>query len=266
MKKTLFLLPIFLLSFLMMTCKPDPIGGEDDNNTNNDTIPEEPIVRKYLVRECRSTGFGLDNPVFIIDWNDDFTKIEHITTDSGTYNQLEYDFDYYAEDSIKVSVYIPGHTSKTNYICHLEDGKITRIDFYYNSIYQKTQYRTYNTYGKLMSNIDSVNSCGTIFEWEGDNLIKTYLYNDGNIEYTGNIYENFSEHIHPYYTQPHFLPGYGSYAGYSLGYITKPFWKNHWECTEKACYEYDTDGYVTSVFHINEDGSNTLYAKYEYDY
>ena len=261
MKRTLLFLSIFLLSLLMMTCKPDPIGGEDDN-TNNDTLQEEPIVKKYLVRECRSTGFGLDNPVFIIDWNDDFTKIEHITTDSGTYNQLEYDFDYYAEDSMKVSVYAPGHTSKTNYICHLEDGKITRIDFYYKTEYKHSVYRRYDEKGKIYSESNSTNNKETRFVWRDDNLYMTYRYPEGDTT----IYGDFGEHIHPYYTQPHWLRGYGSYAGYSLGYITKPFWKNYWECTEKACYEYDTDGYVTSVFHINEDGSNILYAKYEYDY
>ena len=81
MKKILFTL-ILLLSVLMIACKPDPIGGGEDDN--NDTLPETPLVRKYLVRECRTTGFGLDNPSFIIDWNDDFTRIKHITTDSGT--------------------------------------------------------------------------------------------------------------------------------------------------------------------------------------
>ena len=55
-----------------------------------------------------------------------FTSLKFNTGKDG-YNQVEYDFDYYAEDSMKVSVYIPNHTSKTNYICHMKDGKITQI-------------------------------------------------------------------------------------------------------------------------------------------
>ena len=153
--KKIFLLPLLLLSILMTNCKPDPTSGEDGDNFGNDTLPETPLVRKYLVREYR---YGSDKPTFIIDWNDDFTRIKHITTDSGTYNQVEYDFDYYAEDSMKVSVYIPNHTSKTNYICHMKDGKITKMDFYYCDTYEKTIHRTYNDDGKLISSIDSVHN------------------------------------------------------------------------------------------------------------
>ena len=262
--KKIFLVPLLLLSILMITCKPEPMPGEDDDNSSNDTLQETPLVRKYLVRECRATGFGFDNPSFIIDWNDDFTRIEHITTDSGTYNQVEYDFDYYAEDSMKVSVYIPNHTSKTNYICHMKDGKITKMDFYYCDTYEKTIHRTYNDDGKLISSIDSVHNCGTIFEWDGDNVVRTYSYPNG--ENAGTTYNNFGKHIHPYYTQPHWLPGYGSYAGFSYGYITQPFWKNFGTCSERGCYEYDSDGYVTYSYHITEEGTHVPHARYEYDY
>ena len=88
MKKTLFPL-ILLLSVLMIACKPDPIGGEDDNN---DTLPETPMVRKYLVREYMTDR---NKPSLIIKWNDDFTRIEYITTDSGSMYQVNYHFQYY---------------------------------------------------------------------------------------------------------------------------------------------------------------------------
>ena len=93
---------------MMTACKPDPTNNEGDDN--NDTIQEEePIVKKYLVREYI---IDKNKPIFIIDWNDDFTRIEHITTDSGTYNQVEYDFYYY---TIYHSVYLEVDLSAENF-------------------------------------------------------------------------------------------------------------------------------------------------------
>ena len=258
MKKILYL-SIFLLSILMISCKPDPIDNGDDDTNNTDTIHEEPLVRKYLVREYR---YGGDKPVFIIDWNEDFTKIEHITTDSGTYNQLEYDFDYYGEDSMKVSVYEPGHISPTNYVCYLEDRRITRINFYHREEYQYSVYRTYDKNGKIMSESNNTNNLESRFVWQDDNLYMRYIHPNGDTI----IYDNFGEHIHPYYTQPHWLPGYAGDAGYSYGYITKPFWKNFGTCSERGCYEYDADGYVTYSYHITEEGEHVPHARYEYDH
>jgi hypothetical protein len=86
--KKILLLSIILLSVMMTACKPDPINNEGDDN--NDTIQEEePIVKKYLVREYADYMGRLR---YIIDWNEDFTRIEHITADSGTWDQIDYDF------------------------------------------------------------------------------------------------------------------------------------------------------------------------------
>ena len=47
---------------MMTACKPDPINNEGDDN--NDTIQEEePIVKKYLVREYI---IDKNKPIFII--------------------------------------------------------------------------------------------------------------------------------------------------------------------------------------------------------
>ena len=256
--KKIFLVPLLLLSILMITCKPEPTPDEDDDNSSNDTLQETPLVRKYLVREYR---YGSDKPTFIIDWNDDFTRIEHITTDSGTYNQVEYDFDYYAEDSMKVSVYIPNHTSKTNYICHMKDGKITQIDFYYKNEYEHSVYRSYDEKGKIISESNNTNNLESRFIWQDDNLHMIIHHNSDT-----SVYNNFGEHIHPYYTQPHWLRGYSGSGGYGQTYITKPFWKNFGTCSERGCYEYDSDGYVTYSYHITEEGTHVPHARYEYDY
>ena len=243
---------MILLSILMTTCKPDPINNDDDDN--NDTIQEKPFVKKYLVREY---AYYICRPKYVIDWNYDFTRINHIIADSGTYDQINYDFDYYGEDSMRVSVYEPGHISKTNYICHLDNGKITKIDFYYEDILKNVHYRSYDSNDRLISNIDSVHNCGTLFEWEGDNVCKTIRYPDGHTT----IYNDFSKHIHPYYTLPHLLPGYGYNA-----YITKPLWKNFEFTNENFFYEYDSDGYVTNVYYMSDDSVSHLYKSYEYDY
>ena len=248
---------MILLSILMTTCKPDPINNGDDDN--NDTIQEKPFVRKYLVREYR---YGGDKPTFIIDWNDDFTRIEHITTDSGTYNQVEYDFDYYGEDSMKVSVYEPGHTSKTNYICHLENNKIIKIDFHYRDEYQYSVYKSYDNTGKIICESNNTNNLESRFVWQNDNLYMRYIHPNGDTI----VYDNFGEHIHPYYTQPHWLRGYSGSGGYGQEYITQPFWKNFATCSERGCYEYDSDGYVTYSYHITEEGTQVPHARYEYAY
>ena len=252
--KKILLLSIILLSVMMTACKPDPINNEGDDN--NDTIQEEePIVKKYLVREYADYMGRLR---YIIDWNDDFTRIEHITADSGTWDQIDYDFYYYGVDSMKVVAYTPSSgLNNSSYVCYLTNNRIFKIDFYSNNEYKYTNYRTYNEEGKLISNIDSVNNCGTIFEWEGNNVVKTYSYSDG--EETGTIYGNFSEHIHPYYTLPHLLRGYG----YNI-YISQPLWKNFAIRSESHKYEYDSDGYVISEYYINEYGNCYGNVRYEY--
>ena len=240
----------------MMTCKPDPIGGEDDD-TNNDTIPEKPIVRKYLVREYMTDR---NKPIFIIDWNEDFTRIEHITTDSGTYNQVEYDFDYYGDDSMKVCVNYPGYISKTYYVCHFERGDIIQVDFYYRDEYNLSEYRELDNKGRIISLSNSTNNLEKRFVWHDDNLYMTYIYPEGDTIFYG----DFGEHIHPYYTQPHWLEGYSD--GCIYGYITQPFWKNFGTCSERGCYEYDSDGYVTYSYFITEEGVHQPFRHYEYDY
>lgn len=256
--KKILLLSIILLSVMMTACKPDPINNEGDDN-NNTIQEEEPIVKKYLVREYI---IDKNKPIFIIDWNDDFTRIEHITTDSGTYNQVEYDFYYYAEDSIKVSVYSPGHTSKTNYICRMKDGKIAQIDFYYKDEYKHSVYREYDEKGRILIESNNTNNLEKRFIWHDENLYMTYVYPQGDTT----VYGDFGEHIHPYYTQPHWLRGYSGSGGYGQEYITQPFWKNFGTCSERGCYEHDEDGYVTYSYHITENGDCQPFRHYEYDY
>ena len=255
MKKILYL-SIFLLSVLMISCKPDPIDKGDDDTNNTDTIHEEPLVRKYLVREYYDDR---DKPILIIDWNDDFTRIEHLITDSGGMYQVNYHFQYYDEDSIKVYITLPevnqGFYAYTNYICHLNDGRISKIDMYFNEKYKDTRHYKYDDNDRL---IEAGAAC---FIWEDDNVIKKYsLYNSDTINYAKR-----GGHIHPYYTLPYLLPTCSYFSSFAT-FITQPLWKNMEECTDRGCYEYDSDGYVTYTYHITEEGEHQTFRCYEYDY
>ena len=253
MRKILYL-SIFLLSILMISCKPDPIDNGDDDTNNTDTIQEEPLVRKYLVREYWTDR---DKPIFIIDWNDDFTRIEHLITDSGTMYQVNYHFQYYDEDSIRIYITLPevnqGMYMYTNYTCHMNDGRISKIDMYYNEKYKDTRDYKYDDKNRL------IEAGGTSFVWDNNNVTKI-CYSDDTINYykTGN-------YIHPYYTLPYLLPSCSYFTTFGT-YITKPLWRNFWEYPEQYHYKFDIDGYVTNVYYKTVDSVYLTYINYEYDY
>ena len=246
---------MILLSILMTTCKPDPINNDDDDN--NDTIQEKPFVKKYLVREYYDDR---EKPILIIDWNDDFTKIEQIITDTGGMYQVNYHFQYYDEDSIKVYITLPevnqGFYAYTNYMCHLKDGRINRIDMYFNENPKDTRHYVYDDKNRL------IKAGGTHFAWEDDNVYMKYspLPNGDTI-----VYGNVGEHIHPYYSLPYLLPTCSYFSSFG-SYITQPLWKNMSECTERGCYEYDSDGWVTYTYYITEEGIYQTFRNYEYAY
>ena len=257
--KKIFLVPLLLLSILMITCRPEPMPGENDDNSSNDTLPETPLVRKYLVREYMTDR---NKPSLIIKWNDDFTRIEYITTDSGSMYQVNYHFQYYEEDSINVYTTVPevnqGTYFFTRYTCHLNNGRISSLDTYFNDNFKYTLHYEYDDKNKL------VEAGGACFVWEGDNVKKMY-YSNGN--YTI-VYDNvIAETVDPYYTLPYLLPSSTQFT--SCGsYITKPLWKNYRKWPGDYCYDYecDSDGYVTNVYIITEEGCRKLIYCYEYDY
>ena len=253
--KKIFLLPLLLLSILMTNCKPDPTPGEDDDNFGNDTLPETPLVRKYLVREYID-DWG--KPMLIIDWNDDFTRINQIITDSGGIYQVNYHFKYYDEDSIKVYITLPevnqGFYTYTNYMCHLKDGRINQIDMYFKENPKDTRLYVYDDQNRL------IKAGGTNFVWEDNNVIIKWGVSD-----TINYSKNYGQHYHPYYTLPYLLPSCSYFSSFG-SYITQPLWENISECTERGCYEHDSDGYVTYTYHITEEGTHQPFRHYEYDY
>ncbi len=130
MKKNAILL--CLLAFALSACKPDPEPEPAPNNggQNNDTT--ETVVKKYLVKEYYA-DFP-DEPLKVIEWNDDFTRITHITTYKNNPYQLDFSFEYYGDDSLRVVLSKPENSWAlvvfTDYTCRFDnDGKIHFIDY-----------------------------------------------------------------------------------------------------------------------------------------
>ena len=128
-------------SFILLSCifalaltacrKPEPGIGP-----NGETV--DTLVKKYLVKTYISNP---DEPEKIIEWDESFKKIKRIVTKPGNPSfEVAYDFEYYGDDSLRVVISLPEHSSFwyigfSNYICHLNDGRITTVDYYLYDAY-----------------------------------------------------------------------------------------------------------------------------------
>lgn len=248
-----------ILALLLAACqKPDP--GVDPNG-NQPTDTTETIVKKYLVKEYYAEAPA--QPVRVIEWNEDFTQIMHITTDSNTYYQVDYSFEYYGEDSMRVVLSTPTNSSAgllfSEYLCHFDEtGKISSIDYFLNSSYQQTESYCYDLSGKLESVVDEAHNCGIRFVWDGDNVCETCDVQTGETE---RRFGDFSEHLHPDCTMPYLLPDGNTY---NFWYLTEPLWKNWYNYAANMQYEYDEDGFVICSYCLDEQGEKTAIKKYDY--
>lgn len=231
----------------------------DANDIN--PIPE-PVVKKYLVKEYDAGH--LDTPIMVIEWNDDFSQIRHISTYQNTYFQLDFSFEYYGNDSMRVVLSWPDYSLPlarfSDYTCHFDEfGRISSVYYYINSEYQQSEKYNYNSSGKLESIIDEEHDCGTRFVWDGDNVTEMYgLYSDEPFY----SYSGFTDKFHQYYTIPYVLQ---RGDGYHSHYLTQPFWKNvYTQNTQQIYCEFDEDGYITLGCHINSDGDTIPERCYEY--
>lgn len=270
MRKVILILCI-CCSIFLLACKPDPIQEPDpannpteNSNTTDDTLSS---VKKYLVREFHP--FDTLSDVRSIQWNNDFSRILHITIRSNTPYQVDFDFTYYEADSFQV------HLSKpvdgwslvlfTDYTCHLDsDGRISTIDYYFNSDFQSTEQYQYDESGHLVQETqywggDSLVG-GCRFEWDGDNVTAVYSVS-GEL---GWEYHGFNmDAIHPHSTMPHLLRCGDTY---SFLYITEPLWKNWYANDNDFLCECDEDGYVISQYRLDENGEKKAITNFEYNY
>jgi len=254
------LLGLFIIALAITACKPDPEPGIDpyDGGTSDTT---ETLVKKYLVKEYYANA--PEQPEIIIEWNDDFSRINHITTHQNTYFQLDFCFDYYGNDSMRVVLSKPDYSANwglfTDYTCFFDElGRINTIDYYANSERQSTQKYNYDSSGKLVSVVDEEHNAGFRFIWDGDNVCEIYSVSSGELM---NSISSFAEHIHPYFSFPYLLQ---SGDGYYSNFLTMPLWKNWYNYRPDIQYEYDEEGYVTSIYRIDEQGKEVVIKYYEY--
>lgn len=220
-----------------MTCKPDPIGGEDDN-TNNDTLQEEPIVKKYLTKQLMN-----DDPEKImlsIDWNDDCTQIKNVKYSMGYGSTANYEFTYYDNDSIRVDISIldnlPNWTPYYDVIIiHLNQNcNIDKIYCYANNQIQDIEKYSYDEDGRLIERLYWKDIHKDEFVWNGDNVTKAVI--------NGNEYSyKFTNYIHPQYMIPFYISDQIFETG-GRPFLT-PLWKNMPE--DNCDYEIDDDNYIT---------------------
>lgn len=256
MKKTTLLL--CLLAFALVACKPDPEPEPNNGGQNNDTT--ETIVKKYLVKECLNIGDSL-TPVRIIDWNDDYSKITHITAIKfgNNYYQLDHSFEYFGEDSIYITVTQPqdswGWPLFTTCTCHLEEGRIVRIDYYRNAVFQNSDIFEYDELGRMIKRKTDDVSVEIQFEWDGKNVIRIKNGITGEIL---NTYSDFCDHIHPDFTLPYYL-----FTG-DFNVLTQPLWKNGYHTPNEGYHDCDTDGYITRTYFMDEKGDEITLRTYVY--
>ena len=257
---------ICIIALLATACKPEPEPGVDPNGgETNDTT--ETVVKKYLVKEYYH--HTPNKPRRLIEWNEDFSKITHITTNLNDYFQLDYNFEYFGNDSLYVVVSKPEHSAGlvyyTNYTCFFDKlGRISKINYYIDSVIWLSQKYKYDSSGKLTSIVDEENNTGYRFVWEGDNVCEIYVIPSGELM---NCYGDFSEHIHPEYTIPYMLPDVDSYC---FWYLTTPLWKKWYRHTpynyhEFTYHDFDEDGYVSCSYWIDENGEKKGIVNYEYE-
>lgn len=248
------------MALVLTACHKDEPGITPSGNETNDTT--ETVVKKYLVREYYADH--LENPIRVIDWNDDFSKIIHIVIDSNNVYQIDYSFEYYGNDSMRVVLSQPeysyGMALFSDYTCHFDDsGRISGIDYYVLSSRQQSEKYNYDESGKLISVVDEEHNCGTRFVWDGDNVCEIYSISSGELE---SRYGNFFDCFHPYYTIPYLLRSGDSYHS---PYLTKPLWKNWYDNNSSGVYhELDEDGYVTCSYRLDDNGERIGDIIYEY--
>lgn len=250
-----YIILISIVSLALTACrKPEP-GIVPDNN--------ETVVKKYLVKTYYSNP---DQPEKIIEWDEGFQRIERIVTKPETPYEVAYDFEYFGNDSLRVILSLPEHSSFwyvgfSSFIGHLHDGRITTVDYYLYDTYQYSEKYSYDEKGRLISIINNgEHPHGVIYEWDGDNVCESRDFYPGN---TIHEYHDFCNHIDPEYTMP-FVLFNGWTAQYGDGYLTKPLWKN-WRSWDGICkHEVDEDGYVTLSYFINMEGDTLPHTHYVY--
>ena len=218
-----------------------------DSNSVTPT-PDEPVVKKYLVKQLMN-----DDPekiMLAIDWNDDYTKILHVTYGLGYGSILDYDFKYYDEDSIRVIMSMPPFSYPLCYfwydsiMIHWQQGKIDSISCYLNGNLKEKEYYFYNDNGKLAERTYHI-ADKDYFIWKDEDVVKCRMYGGGDITINA-----FTKYIHPQYTIPFYLAS--EVALEVRQPLFNPMWKHQPILKDYVQYEADDDNYLTKmIYHSN---------------
>lgn len=251
----------------MISCKPDPIDNGDDDTNNTDTIQEEPLVRKYLTKQLLN-----DDPekiILSIDWNEDCSQIINVKHGTGNGDYVNYDFTYYRNDSIVVTLSIVPYDGFYSYpiwclyydkmTIYLKDNKIDKIYGYGEGRLLDIEEYVYNEEGKLIERMywnDVQRVAKDTFEWDGDNVVKAYMIN-GTYEY-----KEFTKYIHPHYTLPFYLSNEVAFEVQKP--LFTPLWKNIPKDYERI--EVDNDGYLSRHIISIDEETDSVKGYYSYYY
>ena len=249
MKKQIILLCLFALA---LTACNKPEMPSDDNTPQDTIVPQETdtLVKKYLVRQLLN-----DDPeriMLAIDWNDDCTQIRHVRYGLGYGSILDYDFNYYGNDSIIVTISLPPDSYPlwelwcNCMVIHLKQNKIDNICCYADSVLRYIENYCYDTEGRLIER-KYLEGATDSFTWEGDNVVECCMmgrnYN----------FDTLTDYIHPQYTLPFYLSNEVDFEIRTPLFL--PLWKNQPLESHYNCYESDKDGYLTKMYHDSPSDS-----------
>lgn len=244
--KKLFIL-FCTMALIMTACrKPEPgIIPEND----------EPVVKKYLVKQLLNDD--PEKPMLAIEWNDDCTKILHVKYGLGYGSLVDYDFTYFGEDSIRLSMSLPTNSYPLwqlwfdTLMIHLTDNNIDSISCYANGELRRVEHYLYSDEGKLIER--KYGGEFDTFEWVGDDVIKCKMYGMS----SPITIDTFTKYIYPQYTLPFYL---SSEVAFEIRRpLFTPLWKHQPLWNNYDGYEADEDGYLTKM---TQD--STLWITYYY--
>lgn len=247
---------ICLLALVLTAChKPEPEmpnGGETNDST-------ETVVKKYLVKQLLN-----DDPERImldIEWNDDCTQINHVKYGLGYGSILDYDFTYYNNDSIIITISMPPYSYPlwelwcNSMVIHLNQNKIDSICCYSEDDLRYVEYYYYDDEERLIER-KYLNGASDLFAWEGDNVVECCMMGR---DYT---FDTLTDYIHPHYTLPFYLSNEVAFEIRKPLFM--PLWKNQPLETYYNCFEADDDGYITKMYHDNPSDSLEKCITYYY--
>ena len=241
MKKSTLLL--FVLALAFSACKPETEPTTNNGGPTSDNT--ESVVKKYLVRELQN-----DDPEKIrlaIDWNDDCTQILHVRYGLGYGSIVDYDFEYFGNDSIRIIPSLPQDSYPIwcffydSIMIHLFENRIDSICCYAYGELKDVEHYFYNDNGKLIQRSYYNNLSNDIFRWKGDNVVEYDI-----LEYDSPVaFDTFTSFIHPQYTLPFYLSNEVAFEVRLP--LFSPLWKN--QPVKPGCIEYcaDEDGYLTKM-------------------